>query len=184
MNLTVNDSIPGWNDIFSLNVLGGLVQEVPANGWVLEVNSYCGRASYVLGKNKKESVLLTCTEEFPDCPQEVPEGAYGNTSRHYNKFTFNITMRGIPNTESFTARVPFFSKNSQFIKPLNLVYFNAPYNLDVTREQLESLDNLIVPGTKIAFNANNDLINSIRAICRPEKYAVSKDYNILVATRR
>lgn len=184
MNVVMNDSIPGWNDVFSLNVLGEMAADVPSDGWIFEVNSYCGRASYVLGMNKDPDALLTCTEEFPDCPQQVPEGCYGNTSRHYNHFTFNITMEDVPNCEIITAKVPFFSKAAVFHKRINLLYFNNPWDPERTYPQVKSLEPLLDTGSIVAFNANTKIINTLSSCLVPELYDIKKEYNIIYAIRK
>jgi predicted O-methyltransferase YrrM len=61
-----NLNIPGWNDIYILDVLAQKAAEVPENGFIVELGALFGRSTYTLGNSKKPSVRLCTIDIWPD----------------------------------------------------------------------------------------------------------------------
>ena len=184
MYIEIKNIIPGWNDVRSLTTLGEYANDVKDNGWIFEIGSYCGRASYVLGSNKHPSVLLTCSDNFPDAPVPVPKGINGDEGTHYNHFTFIKMMEDITNLEVMWGKAPLFSKYCTFTKSIDLLYFNEPYDPEMTIIQIRAFEEvgLIKSGTVVALNMKDEIKDIIDVICPNIDYTTEQKYGILFAT--
>ena len=58
----MNLEIPGWATEEDLTVLEYFASEVPEDGLILEVGSFCGRSSYTLSKSCHPSVRVICID--------------------------------------------------------------------------------------------------------------------------
>jgi len=185
MYIELKDIIPGWNDVRSLTTLGELAATVPEDGWIFEIGSYCGRASYVLGSNKRPSVTLTCSDNFPDAPQVVPKGINGDEGTHYNHFTFMRTVENIPNVEVLWGKAPMIPRFATFSKSIDVLYFNEPYDPERTLLQLRTIEaaGLIQQNTVVALNMKDEIKDIIDVLCPSTDYKTELKYGILFATK-
>jgi len=185
MYIEIKDIIPGWNDVRSLTTLGELASTVQKDGWIFEIGSYCGRASYVLGSNKKPSVTLTCSDNFPDAPQPVPKGINGDEGTHYNHFTFMRTVEDVPNVEVLWGKAPLFPRFATFEKTIDILYFNEPYDPERTLLQMRTFEDagLIQSGSVVALNMKDEIKDILELLCPKAEYSSKLKYGILFATR-
>jgi len=82
-----NLNIPGLVTLDDLRVLEYFAREVPKNGLIVEIGSFCGKTSYTLAKSCDPSVRVVCIDMWP--PGKFTFG----TEETYNAIEPKIDMK-------------------------------------------------------------------------------------------
>ena len=97
--------IPGMTSPVQLDLVSRLCYNVPENGWIVEIGCYCGRQSLVIGRSKKDSILLSCIDYFPN--EDYDDW------KEYTSYLKNV--------EAVKTKSPLGLSNVMFSKLINLL---------------------------------------------------------------
>lgn len=114
--------IDGFLTHEAASIVETYVKNVPDNGWIIEVGCFKGRQSNFIANKKKESVLLSCIDPFPD------NLVHFDDSRTYQNYMFGdwtTNMTGFKNVEPVRGLSPFKISHISFTKQPNLIIFDV-----------------------------------------------------------
>lgn len=120
--------MPGWQTIDGFlkeedaNHIGSAVRAVGEHGWIIEIGCFKGRQSRFIAENKKESVMLSCIDPFPD------KLVHFDDSRTYQNYMFHEwqqNLEGFKNVEAVRSISPFNISYISFAKVPDVVIFDV-----------------------------------------------------------
>ena len=163
--MIIDESIPGWSDVNKLRYLAKLATRVPEDGWIVEIGSFCGRSAYALGMNKKQSVKLTCFDQFPYQPQSIPNSCYGDLSMNYCYEAFLHNMREVENLETGRIIMPLKIDFLSFTKQIDLIFIDCVHTYDAVKADIDTWFKFMKPGGVMVFDDYFDMFpGTIRAV--------------------
>lgn len=182
MFIELNNDLPGYSTIWTLNIIGREAKMVKNGGWIVEIGSYCGRSSYVIGKNKHPSVCLTCIDAWPSHPTPIHDNgyAYGNIAACFNYSSFLDNMATIENFNSLRCTLPIDLPYLDFSKKIDLLFFDLEHHHDFYPSQLSYWHRFMNNDSKIMLNdyrSNKDMIDSFCLMIGAE---VTDDMNVAI----
>ncbi len=162
--MIVDLTIPGWSSARKLERLGELASQVPQEGTIVEVGSFCGRSAYVLGHNKHQSVKLMCVDMFPQLwmtsgpVSEYPGGEtlHGDTSQYYAYETFLKNMGQVTNLDTLCAFMPLPSWVSINLS-VDLIFIDSSHDYETVKSELDMWYPLMKPNATIVVDDYFDL---------------------------
>lgn len=180
MFIELDNNIVGYSSIWALSIIGREAKFVRPNGWIVEIGSFCGRSSYVLGKNKHESVKLTCVDNWPISPNEIPDSefVFGNINSCFNYSEFKNNVQSIKNLETFRCTLPLNLSNMQFSVDIDLLFFDLYPEHDLYINQLLYWHKFMANGSKIIVNDYSSNRNAVEEFCRITGLQTSDEMNL------
>ena len=157
MELKLNLDIPGWSDAAKLTKLANLAREVPKDGWIVEVGSFCGRSAYAMGHNKHASTKLTCFDKFPDAPEQIPDTCFGDKSGTYSYEIFLNNTRGIPNLETVRMYMPLNLEYLSFKKKIDLLFIDCIHTYEAVKSDIDTWSKFVKKDGIIVFDDYFDM---------------------------
>jgi predicted O-methyltransferase YrrM len=155
--MKLNTNIPGWSSEKKLEKLAVLAGEVPYNGWIVEVGSFCGRSAYAMGMNKPNNVKLTCFDMFPDQPQEIPDTCLGDRSRPYSYQEFLRNTGEVVNLETVRAYMPLNVEYLNFSKKIDLLFIDCVHTYEAVRDDINTWHRFMAKDGIIVFDDYFDM---------------------------
>lgn len=139
MNLSYG--IPGWTTVEKLSLLASYAQKVPANGWIFEVGTFCGRSAFALAANSDSTVKVTCVDGwwFEHGTRFVGQhykNTFGDHNCYYSYETCQYNLRCFGDRiELIKDRSPYNHPSFNNRKP-NLYFIDGDHSGDVVMEEL------------------------------------------------
>jgi len=183
MFIEMNDIIPGWNDYKTLSTLGHLAAGVSENGWIIEYKSYCGRASYVLGMNKKHSTRITYVDNWPDAPESVPAACLGDTEQSYNHYTFMERVSDVRNKEVIRGGMPLTPEYAKLTKTVDLLYLNNPYDSNLLIHEIQSILPDITLNGHVVIHNPRFVLEAVDKLFVNDNWKCTQDGNLLICQK-
>jgi|JI10StandDraft_1071094.scaffolds.fasta_scaffold608282_1 predicted O-methyltransferase YrrM len=134
-NYKINPNIPGWSSIDKLEMLAEFASQVPDDGWIVEVGSFCGRSAYAMGMNKKDSVTLTCFDLFPLHPH-LTHSDFGDQTKPYWYDEFVSNTNEVINLEAVRILTPINCKYMSFSKKINLIFIDCVHSYEAVKSDI------------------------------------------------
>lgn len=167
MFIELDNNIVGYSSIWTLSIIGREAKSVKPNGWIVEIGSFCGRSTYVLGKNKHDSVKLTCVDNWPGPPSEIPDSefVFGNINSCFNYSEFRNNVHSIKNLETLRCTLPLNLSNMRFSVGIDLLFFDLYPDHDLYVNQLLYWHRFMGDGSKIIVNDYSSNRNAVDEFC-------------------
>lgn len=182
MFVELDNSIVGFSSVWALNIIGREAKKVKPSGWIVELGSYCGRSSFVLGKNKHPSVKLTCVDQWPVTPTPVPieDYVYGNVNTSFNYSEFLNNTAGIENIETLTCTLPLEVSYLEFSKKIDLLFIDLYQDHDLYVNQLSYWYRFMAQPSTIVVNDVASNKSSIEDFCHRFGLSFVNDSNLAI----
>lgn len=149
--------IPGWSSEAKLLKLAELASNVPENGWIVEVGSFCGRSAYAMGMNKRDDVKLTCFDMFPDTASAIPETCHGDKRRMYSYHEFCKNTANVVNLESIRAYMPIKIEYLSFTHEVDILFIDCVHTYEAVKDDIATWYSFMKPGGIMIFDDYFDM---------------------------
>lgn len=180
MFIEMDNSIVGYSSVWTMSIIGREAQKVRKGGWIVEIGSFCGRSSYVLGKNKPDSVKLTCIDNWPGPPNEIPDSefVFGNINSCFNYAEFMKNMHSIKNLETMRCVLPLNISHLAFSVGIDLLFFDLYPDHDLYMDQLLYWKKFMANESKILVNDYTSNRDTIDEFCLRSNLIAVDEMNI------
>lgn len=98
------------------------IQGVGENGWIIEVGCFKGRQSLFIADHKKDSVLLSCIDPFPDNFINYDDS---RTYKNYMFYNWQENIKTAKNVEAVRSISPFNISYLSFSKIPDLIILDV-----------------------------------------------------------